>query len=65
MHANGPHTSESRRARAVEVGDEVYAFGAVGARARPALVPVRLAVDPGEAVLAVAVVAGTETKGLH
>ena len=50
-------TPEPRRAGAVEVSDEVDAGGAVGAGRRPALVPVRLAVRPREAVLAVAVVA--------
>ena len=50
-------TPESRCAGAVEVSDEVDAGGAVGAGRRPALVPVRLAVRPREAVLAVAVVA--------
>ena len=49
-------TSESGRAGAVEVGDQVDAGGAVGAGARPALVPVCLAVRPREAVLAVAMV---------
>ena len=49
-------TSESGRAGAVEVGDQVDARGAVGTGAGPALVPVRLAVRPREAVLAVAVV---------
>ena len=49
-------TSESGRAGAVEVGDQVDAGGAVGAGARPALVPIRLAVRPREAVLAVAMI---------
>ena len=55
-HFNTQTTSEPWRAGAVEVGDQVDARGAVGAGARPALVPVRLAVRPREAVLAVAVV---------
>ena len=50
-------TSESRRAGAIEVCNEVDAGGAVGAGRRPALVPVRLAVRSREAVFAVAVVA--------
>ena len=55
-------TPKSRRAGAVEVCDEVDAGGAVGAGRRPALVPVRLAVRPREAVLAVAVVASPKME---
>ena len=58
-------TAESRWTSAIEIGDLVDAGCPVLARTRPTLVPVRLAVIAGEAVLAVTVVITSAGKKYH
>ena len=64
LHINNPDlTSEPRLACAVEIRHQIYTDRVILARPRPTLVPVRLAVGPGVAVLAVAVVRTGRFKG--